>query len=412
MAYPQGINFRDTLGFVTDGANEDAQVRLGDGLSSYPWTTAQGNNVGWEQSLNIGSDHARDRNSGNDRRLAGIQYNGNTNQCDFRFDLPSTGDYKIGLSAGDASYSTTVSIELLDTTTSLGTLASGSTGAANSFKDATDTIYTAAAWPGSNTLVTKTFATTICRFRLASGATYNITHAYVEVASVTLYLRNTQVNDLGATYYDMLTTAGAASDTAVVNATLAGTEIQLTKTAGGAIAQWVSGKVPAGGFTLTSADISIWAKEDADLTNVGGRFRLFRRQADGTETELAGGPFDDGVEFTTTDAEYTWSGNATDTAFIEGDRVLLKLYITNIGVMAIGTATLTFNAAAAATGDSFLSIFPSVVFGGGNFSGGSFSGAVGGFSVDAVAGDGQGLFWPANLDGIGTGGPFLGHSVH
>ena len=230
--------------------------------------------------------------------------------------------------------------------------------------------------------------------------------------STTLYLRNTKVNDLGATYYDMLTTAGSASDTAVVNATLAGTEIQFTKTAGGAIAQWVSGKVPAGGFTLTSADLSIWAKEDADLTNAGGRFRLFRREADGTETELAGGPFDDGVEFTTTDAEYTWSGDATDTAFIEGDRVLLKLYITNIGVMAIGTATLTFNAADAATGDSFLNIFPAVVFGGGNFSGGSFSGAEGGFSVDTVAGDGQGLFWPANLDGIGTGGPFLGHSVH
>lgn len=188
-------------------------------------------------------------------------------------------------------------------------------------------------------------------------------------STVKLYLRNTQANAIGATYYDMLTTAGSSADTGVVASTAAGTEIQLTKTSGGALVNFVTPPLSAG-FTLTTADISVWAKEDNALTNVGARARLFRRESNGTETELAGGPFDDGVEFTTSDAEYTWTANFTDTAFIAGDRLLLKLYITNIGVMVTGDATFTFNAADAATGDSFINVTPLLTF---SANGGFFS---------------------------------------
>lgn len=180
-----------------------------------------------------------------------------------------------------------------------------------------------------------------------------------QLDSVTLYLRNTQTNGIGATYYDLSTSPGSATDTAVVNATVAGTEIQWTKTAGGAVAQWISGRVPAGGFTLESSDISVWVNEDTALANVGGRYRIFKRSSVGVETELAGGPFDNGAEFGTTATETTWAGDPTDTVFAEDDRILLKLYITNIGVMAVGTATLTFNASA--TGNSFFNVYPGVI---------------------------------------------------
>lgn len=178
-----------------------------------------------------------------------------------------------------------------------------------------------------------------------------------------LFLRSSQGNSIGATYFDMLTTAGAGSTTAVVD-TDGSTEKQWTQTSGGALIQWVSGRAPAGGFTLTTSDISIWAHESATAANSGGRYRLFKRTSGGTETELAGGPFDDGVEFTkTTPTEMTWTGNPTDTAFSENDRILLKLYITNVGSMGSGqTCTLTYNAADAATGDSFLNIAETVTF--------------------------------------------------
>lgn len=188
-----------------------------------------------------------------------------------------------------------------------------------------------------------------------------------------LALRNTQLakpnvdlsvigtNDV----YDMIATFGAASDTAIVNTVASGTEIIFTKTAGGLTICWVSGRVPAGGFTLTSTFLSIWARESNMNANCGGRFRVFKYTPGSppTLTELGGGPFNDGVEFTTADAEYTWTGNVTDQAFAENDRIVVKIYITNIGTMGGGfTCTLTFNAASASTGDSFFQIAENVTF--------------------------------------------------
>jgi hypothetical protein len=178
-----------------------------------------------------------------------------------------------------------------------------------------------------------------------------------------LFLRSTQNNALGATYFDMVAAAGSVTATGVVNSAASGTEIQWTQTAGGAVLQFISGRVPAGGFTLTSTDISIWAAESNALANAGGRYRVFKRSAAGVETELGGGPFNDGVEFGTSAAEMLWVGNVTDTAFAEDDRILLKLYITNIGTMgASRTCTLTYNGADAATGDSFFNIAETVSF--------------------------------------------------
>lgn len=178
-----------------------------------------------------------------------------------------------------------------------------------------------------------------------------------------LYLRSTQTNGIGSTYYDLSETAGALLDDATVTTTASGTEIQFTKTAGGAIAQWVSGRAPPGGFTLTSVNASIRAIESGAAVNAGLRLRVFKREAAGTETEIAGGPFDDGVELPTApSAAYTFTADVTDTAFAEDDRVLLKVYATNIGTMAAGTATLGFNEADGTAGDSYVVFFPSVAF--------------------------------------------------
>jgi hypothetical protein len=179
-----------------------------------------------------------------------------------------------------------------------------------------------------------------------------------------LFLRNTQDNGIGATYYDLLpNTAGSSTDTAVVNTTASGTEIQFTKTADGSIAQWITPPLSAGA-TLTTTDISLWLHESNMNANIGGRYRVFKRDSGGTETEVGGGPFNDGVELTVnTPTEMLWAGNITDTAFSAGDRILLKVYITNVGTMATGfTGTLTFNGADAATGDSFFNINETLSF--------------------------------------------------
>lgn len=178
-----------------------------------------------------------------------------------------------------------------------------------------------------------------------------------------LFLRGTQNNGIGATYFDMVASAGSSTATAVVGTVGSSTEIQWTDTNGGSVVQWVSGRVPSGGFTLTSTDISVWVQESNGQANCGGRYRIFKRAANGTETELGGGPFNDGVEFGTSAAEMAWTGNVTDTAFAEDDRILLKLYITNVGTMGNArTCTLTYDGADGATGDSFLNLAETVSF--------------------------------------------------
>lgn len=177
-----------------------------------------------------------------------------------------------------------------------------------------------------------------------------------------LFLRNTQTNGIGSTYFDMLIDAGAGATTAVTTAVASGTEIQWTQTAGGTLIQWISGRVPSGGFTLTAGSFSGWYLESAMGVNAGQRIRIFRRDTGGGETELGGGPFDDNAEFALAIAEEAFPWDCTDTAFAEDERILVKLYMENIGTMGDGTVTLTYNAADAAEGDSFFSITENVTF--------------------------------------------------
>ena len=178
-----------------------------------------------------------------------------------------------------------------------------------------------------------------------------------------LFLRSTQNNGIGSTYFDMTTAAGSSSTTAATTTTASGDNIPWTQTAGGSEILFISGRAPSGGFTLTTTDISIWAHESGTGVNTGGGYRLFKRDSLGIETELLGGQYEDGVEFTkTTPTEMTWAGNPTDTIFLEDDRILLKLFAVNVGTMGAGTVTLTYNGADAATGDSFLNIAETVTF--------------------------------------------------
>lgn len=175
---PQGINFRATSGYVTDGANEDYEI-LDGSTPNYPHTTAQGNNVGWETI--VSNVRGRDRSSGNDRRLAGMCFN-DGGDVTYRIDLPSSGDYNVGIAAGDAFYASNVVWDLFDTSSSLGSLTTGTTSAAQRFKDATNTEYTEATWPSSQALASKTFATTILRISNGASPLQVMAHFYVESA--------------------------------------------------------------------------------------------------------------------------------------------------------------------------------------------------------------------------------------
>lgn len=155
MAWDKGFNFRASSGYVSDGANE-TYVLADDG---YP-TTRNGVTFGWD-GLDSGQD--RDRDSGVDRRLAGIVFanNGGT-QYNFRVDLNSTGDYEINLAMGDTGGGQDYQYcQFKDNTSVLRTIDDSDGTAFNNYDDATGVNRAEAAWPGSNAKDTQTFATTI-----------------------------------------------------------------------------------------------------------------------------------------------------------------------------------------------------------------------------------------------------------
>ncbi len=167
-----------------------------------------------------------------------------------------------------------------------------------------------------------------------------------------------------AGYRGMDTTQAASLATGVV-ATDASTQKQWTKTNGGVLLVWISGRVPSGGFTLAGTmTFNLWASESGNPANAGVRARVFKYSG-GSESEVAGGPWTFGAptELTTTMAVKNWNGTPTSTAFAENDRLVVKYYITNVGTMGSGqTCTMDYNAGTGVDGDSYFQINETVTF--------------------------------------------------
>lgn len=167
MSLDIGINFRGTSGHATDGTNET--YCIGD---QYP-TTRGGVTFGWDMTVNI-----LDRTS-SDRRFAGINYNVSSTTPTFRLDLPATGSTDVHFAAGDIASSQWAAWLLKDNTTQFASTTSF-TSAADKFKDASNVELSSAAWPGSETKVTRTFGSTVLNILCnQSAATDVVAHVRV-----------------------------------------------------------------------------------------------------------------------------------------------------------------------------------------------------------------------------------------
>jgi hypothetical protein len=179
MAY-YGVNFRATSGYVTDGTGETYDLG-----AVYP-VTRGGLTFGWDADLTV---NARDRNAGNDRRLAGLnQTSNNGTQRHWRLDLPSTGTFDIRLAFGDASNAQTIFAELREGSSGAAPFATiGPTGtSSNQFLDATGTALAAATWDDNGgTALSHTFSSTAFFISIAdnSGNSTCIAHVSVEDAA-------------------------------------------------------------------------------------------------------------------------------------------------------------------------------------------------------------------------------------
>ena len=129
------------------------------------------------------------------------------------------------------------------------------------------------------------------------------------------------------------------------DSTANGTEILWGIDGPGSQIQWVSNRM-AGDYYVTQARYYLWAYEDSDLNNVGLRVRIFHySDLTGSIVELTGGPFDTGIELTTTNTSYLQIFNfSAGEQFYKNDRIIFRVYLTNVGgSMRAGTNWLSFD---------------------------------------------------------------------
>lgn len=162
------INFRETAGYVTDGA--DSTYCIGETSR-----TALGLTFGFASDISsgTGTNNVRNRTTGspNNPELSGMAFKGNSpgSHQTFTVTLPSTGAWRIRAAFGDAGNAQTIHVLMKDNTTTFATISNKAT-AVNEFVDATGVVRTASAWSGSNAYVDQTFASTTFNIEIGDGA--------------------------------------------------------------------------------------------------------------------------------------------------------------------------------------------------------------------------------------------------
>lgn len=171
-----------------------------------------------------------------------------------------------------------------------------------------------------------------------------------------LYLRDSTANGISG-FRDLLATKGSATATGVVTTVASGSDIQWTKTAGGAALAWISRRlVQPATFTAASGypKLQYMASESGNSVNAQVRVRVWKRDLGGTET-LLWGPYDRGAELTTSIGATQISqgvpvGTPGLTATLDvNDRIVVRVYANNSGTMGNGTATLQYDGASPST---------------------------------------------------------------
>ena len=176
--------------------------------------------------------------------------------------------------------------------------------------------------------------------------------------STQLFLTSTPAAVGGSGGLKLSTGRGAASATAITTTTASGTNIPVTASAGGTALSWW---FQVGAGTISgNVSANIRARESSTAVNAGLGILIERYASDGTT--LLGTILSDRTvpasitELTTSDSAKALAAVApTSTTMSDGDWIKVTIKIRNVGTMAAGTATLSYNGpTAGAAGDSYV----------------------------------------------------------
>jgi hypothetical protein len=189
--------------------------------------------------------------------------------------------------------------------------------------------------------------------------------------ATTLYLKQ-QFNSaagvsggLGTYQYASLTRSVLAFISALTSTTAAGSNIQMTQTAGGTLVAWISPPLFSPITISGTITLNLWAKMNllSANTTVAVSIIKYTGGAEGA-TVLNASSF--GTAVGTTITHCNWTGSPTSTSFGAGDRIVIKCLITHATslVMVAGdTCTMDYaGLTSAADGDAFVTFTEAIFF--------------------------------------------------
>lgn len=183
--------------------------------------------------------------------------------------------------------------------------------------------------------------------------------------AATYFLRSLASTLGGAGQLTLSQQRGAASTTAITTTTASGTNIPVTTSAGGQALTWFTEPITSAITISGTVTINVRGLESANTVNAGAGFLVERTNTAGVvqSTIVADTTIPATItEYTTTDAAKTSTYTPTSTAMAVGERIKVTLKVRNVGTMAAGTVTNSYNGpAAAATGDTYVTFTENVV---------------------------------------------------
>lgn len=166
MSWVQGVNFRGSSTYVTDGADTGYEIGTTANYTSSR-TLSAGNavGIGWEDAPDLMLDRGVI-----DARISGSSFV--STLVRYRIDLPSTGNYTIAVAACDAAGGGwDAHIEIFDTTTSLGVVANKTPVALNNYVNVNNSEFGTGSPGNIDDTQTFTFSTTILRVKTNQNGT-------------------------------------------------------------------------------------------------------------------------------------------------------------------------------------------------------------------------------------------------
>jgi len=177
----------------------------------------------------------------------------------------------------------------------------------------------------------------IANSKWIAAAALFLAFAAASAAQTKLYLHDAASDVSG--YKEATVSLGPANTTAVTNTVASGTDIQVTKTGGGATVAWITAPFQTAVTISGTVTCNVYGGESATSANAAFRCRLYKYSGGSEGATFMTANMTTELNTSTTTVR-NWTGTPTSTSFAAGDRLVIKMFLENCATSGCPTGTM------------------------------------------------------------------------